>query len=324
MNTAYLRKKIQVEESVCKMNRLKQDAEGFTTRESELLKLGEFFMNDLLQSCGTVKIGFTSQKPIQVGVYIYRCIIVSVNNTLLKLQRRATTYKHDSDTLFFPCQMRHTPEIGKLMETFCFRNLKELNLKISEDRHEFYHLLKKNSDGETWDDWSMCIKQIVHHASQLSKNILEKPQDEWKDSYLKELFPKKLGEIPLADLTSIIKTSSDDNIAQNKKCKIVCRQSGSGFYPDDYIKSAKHTNLEAMFNIKTTCLITLGKHIANAIRIDLQGKQSYTVVIIGCVGSPLNTINLCVSVLNFLRTKDAKVQFHIYETNVQKYNEGIY
>lgn len=240
------------------------------------------------------------------------------NNIILQLQRRADTYRHDSDTIFFPCKIRHTPEMGKLLESFCFANLKELNLKISEDRHEFFHLLKWNADNETWDDWSVCIKQIVQHASQLPKQILEMPQNQWKKYFFMDVIADKLGVIKIDDLTSVIKSNGIDLV--KKQGEIIHREIYSGFYPEDNT----NVHLEGMFNITTPCLNALGKHIANAIRCDLLGKQSYMVAIIGCVGSPLNTINLCVAILKFLHTRDVKVQFCVYETNEQKYNDGVY
>jgi|688.fasta_scaffold452955_2 hypothetical protein len=74
MNTPFLRKKTKVENGAKAVQNEKdimqkeKDENGIccTPREARLLKLLETFVDDMLETCGTVKVGFTSQTPVQV------------------------------------------------------------------------------------------------------------------------------------------------------------------------------------------------------------------------------------------------------------------
>jgi hypothetical protein len=214
--------------------------------------------------------------------------------------------------------------MGKLLETFCFNNLKALDLKISEDRHEFYYLLKKNPQSNEWEDYSLCIKNIVNNASQLPKEILEKPPDQWREHYWFHDTAAALGTITIQDITSIV-NNEECSVTPNGNIPktILYPEYGSGFYPRN------PNSVGSTYDMTEPCLESLGKRIAKCIKIDpnrwtvFAGKK-FTVAIVGCVGSALNTINLCASVLKHLGTKDVKLHFCVYDTCTQKCNEGLY
>jgi hypothetical protein len=53
----------------------------------------------------------------------------------LQVKQRTKTYVKKSETIFFPCGMRFTPDVGKRIELFCHKNLEFLGLKDLDERY---------------------------------------------------------------------------------------------------------------------------------------------------------------------------------------------
>jgi hypothetical protein len=137
INTQYFQKKQEVEQWAKTVQELKVCVDHSSSElVQRFLNITETLLSDMLSTYGIVKIGYTSQKCCQVSYlecfYSHYIMYAYLHNN--KLQERANTYNLYTDTIFIPCAMRFTPEIGKLIETFCFGNLKSLGLKIYEDR----------------------------------------------------------------------------------------------------------------------------------------------------------------------------------------------
>jgi hypothetical protein len=164
--------------------------------------------------------------------------------------------------------------------------------------HEFFDLLKWDEGERCWKDWSIAIKNIVHNASQQSLDVLLQKVDQWPEAYK---FPNasKFGTVDMKDIYATIPS----------KC---LREEGSIYYH----------HREHMHDMTMDCINNVAKNMARTIRKDIGGKSKYVVVIIGCIGSAVNCINLCVAILVALCCKDCKVEFHIYETKVKKCNTG--
>lgn len=114
---------------------------------------------------------------------------------------------------------------------------------------------------------------------------------------------KLLGKVAEEEIFNVIPSKSDHKYA---------REIGSTFY----------TETGHMHDITTKCMHNLSMNIANVIRSDVMSRPIYKIAVIGCMGSVVNTINLCVAVLKCVHSKDTKLEFHIYETKENKCNEG--
>lgn len=166
-------------------------------------------------------------------------------------------------------------------------------------------MLKIDSCTKQWCDWSLVIKYIVHNASQLPYDILLN-EAEWPKSYVSsEERGASLGSVSMEAILKMIPTHT-------------LREFSQALYPDNF--DNKKTK---RFNLTSECVERVAEGIATAVRMDVTARHSkYYIAIIGCVGDAVNTINLCISILRFTKSKDMKIEFHIFETNASKCTEG--
>jgi hypothetical protein len=156
----------------------------------------------------------------------------------------------------------------------------------------------------------MAIKNIVSFASQQSYKTLQMDESRWQEFYKRET-------------GQLLGTVSKEKILEPYTPNFTTiREVGSPFYKvpkhKRYPEKEKHNNED----LTPKCVTNLASYIAEVIRSTMSRSARYIIAIVGWLGTPVDCINFCVSILRIWCNNDITLEFHIYETNQKKYNIG--